>query len=102
MTDGEDHEGDPVAAAQALHDQGVRVFVVGIGSKTGEPIPTYAPDGTWTGYLRDEKGSPILSALTDQNEAQLRQHRRRWARASIFEPAKARWGWTKSGHSCAA
>ncbi|MFT3921241.1 MAG: VWA domain-containing protein [Myxococcales bacterium] len=73
LTDGEDHEGDPVAAAQALHEQGVKVFVVGIGSKTGEPIPTYAPDGTWTGYLRDDKGNPILSALSDQNEAQLRQ-----------------------------
>jgi Ca-activated chloride channel family protein len=73
MTDGEDHEGDPVAAAKDLQAQGMRVVVVGIGSKTGEPIPTYAPDGTWTGYLRDEQGNPVLSALTDQNEAQLRQ-----------------------------
>ncbi len=73
MTDGEDHEGDPIAAAQTLRERGVKVFVVGIGSKTGEPIPTYAPDGTWTGYQRDEQGNPILSALTDQNEAQLRQ-----------------------------
>jgi Ca-activated chloride channel family protein len=47
------------------------VFVVGIGSKTGEPIPTYAPDGTWTGYVRDDSGNPVLSALTDQNEQQL-------------------------------
>jgi Ca-activated chloride channel family protein len=73
ITDGEDHEGDPVAAAQELAARGARVFVVGIGSKTGEPIPTYAPDGTWTGYLRDEKGNPVLSALTDQNEAQLQR-----------------------------
>ncbi len=73
MTDGEDHEGDPVAAARALQEQGAKVFVVGIGSKTGEPIPTYAPDGTWTGYLRDDKGNPILSALTAENETQLKQ-----------------------------
>jgi Ca-activated chloride channel family protein len=73
MTDGEDHEGDPVAAAQALHDQGVRVFVVGIGSKTGEPIPTYAPDGTFTGHLRDAEGNPVLTALTAANEEQLEQ-----------------------------
>lgn len=72
MTDGEDHEGEPVRAAEELSAAGVRVFVVGIGSKTGEPIPTYAPDGTWTGYVRDEKGNPVLSALTDQNETQLR------------------------------
>lgn len=73
LTDGEDHEGDPVRAAEELAQAGVRVFVVGIGSKTGEPIPTYAPDGTWTGYIRDEQGSPVLSALTEENEAQLRK-----------------------------
>ena len=72
LTDGEDHEGDPVKAAEELAAAGVRVFVVGIGSRSGEPIPTYAPDGTWTGYVRDEQGNPVLSALTDQNEAQLR------------------------------
>jgi Ca-activated chloride channel homolog len=73
MTDGEDHEGDPVRAAEDLVAAGIHVFVVGIGSKTGEPIPTYAPDGTWTGYVRDEAGNPVLSALTDQNETQLRK-----------------------------
>ncbi len=73
FTDGEDHEGEPVRAAEELVGAGVRVFVVGIGSKTGEPIPTYAPDGTWTGYVRDDAGNPVLSALTDQNETQLRK-----------------------------
>jgi Ca-activated chloride channel family protein len=73
FTDGEDHEGEPVRAAEELAGAGVRVFVVGIGSKTGEPIPTYAPDGTWTGYVRDDAGNPVLSALTDQNEQQLRK-----------------------------
>jgi Ca-activated chloride channel family protein len=73
FTDGEDHEGEPVRAAEELSASGVRVFVVGIGSKTGEPIPTYAPDGTWTGYVRDDAGNPVLSALTDQNETQLRK-----------------------------
>jgi Ca-activated chloride channel family protein len=72
LTDGEDHEGEPVRAAEDLAGAGIRVFVVGIGSRTGEPIPTYAPDGTWTGYVRDDQGNPVLSALTDQNEAQLR------------------------------
>lgn len=73
FTDGEDHEGDPVEAAQKLAAEGAKVFVVGIGSKTGEPIPTYAPDGTWTGYQRDDDGNPVLSALTDQNESQLKK-----------------------------
>lgn len=72
MTDGEDHEGDPVAVARELAEAGIRVFVVGIGSRTGEPIPTYAPDGTWTGYLRDREGEIVTTALTAENEEQLR------------------------------
>jgi Ca-activated chloride channel homolog len=73
MTDGEDHEGDPVAAAQELAKGGARVYVVGIGTRTGEPIPTYAEDGTWTGYMRDADGNPVLTALTHDNEAQLKK-----------------------------
>jgi Ca-activated chloride channel family protein len=73
MTDGEDHEGDPVAAAKELGEIGARVFVVGIGSRSGEPIPTYANDGTWTGYIRDEAGNPVVSALTADNEKQLQE-----------------------------
>lgn len=72
MTDGEDHEGDPVSAARDLAADGVRVFVVGIGSRTAEPIPTYSPDGTWTGYMRDEDGEPVTTSLTADNERQLR------------------------------
>ncbi len=73
MTDGEDHEGDPLEAARALAADGVTIFVVGIGSSTGEPIPTYAPDGTWTGYMRGEDGQPVLTSLTAAAEEQLRE-----------------------------
>jgi Ca-activated chloride channel family protein len=71
MTDGEDHEGDPIAVAHTLADENIRVYTIGIGTRTGEPIPTYAPDGTWTGYLRDEAGAVITTALTEENEQQL-------------------------------
>ncbi len=73
MTDGEDHEGDPVEVARELAEQGTRVYSIGIGSRTGEPIPTYAPDGTWTGYLRDAQGELVQTALTEENEQQLRE-----------------------------
>ncbi|HEX7481188.1 MAG TPA: VWA domain-containing protein [Polyangiales bacterium] len=73
LTDGEDHEGDPVAAAEELQKIGARVYAVGIGTRTGEPIPTYTDDGTWTGYMRDQNGSPVLTALTGDNEAQLKK-----------------------------
>jgi Ca-activated chloride channel family protein len=73
LTDGEDHEGDPVAAAEELKKIGARVYVVGIGTRTGEPIPTYADDGTWTGYLRDENGNSVLTSLSADNESQLKK-----------------------------
>ncbi len=73
MTDGEDHEGDPVQAARDLATDGVKVFVVGIGSRSGEPIPTYSDDGTWTGYMRDRDGNVVTTSLTEENEAQLGQ-----------------------------
>lgn len=73
FTDGEDTEGDPVAAAQEIADAGIRLYTVGIGSATGEAIPTYADDGTWTGYQRDEAGNPVVTALTPAAEATLEQ-----------------------------
>ena len=73
LTDGEDHEGDPLEAARQLSEAGIRLYTVGIGSRTGEPIPTYADDGTWTGYLRDSDGSAVTTSLTAENEQQLRQ-----------------------------
>ncbi len=73
LTDGEDHEGDPEAAAADLAEQGVKVFVVGIGSRAGEPVPTYSPDGTWTGYMRDQDGNVVTTRLTEENEGVLRR-----------------------------
>lgn len=73
ITDGEDHEGDPVAAARELASRGVKIFVLGVGSRSGETIPTQAPDGTQTGFLRDEHGQLVMTALTEQNEHQLRE-----------------------------
>lgn len=73
MTDGEDTEGDPIAAARELAEAGIKVYAVGIGTRSGEPIPTYATDGTWTGYQRDEDGQVVTTALTAENEEQLRE-----------------------------
>lgn len=72
LTDGEDHEGDPMSAARELAEAGIKLITVGIGSRTGEPIPTFAPDGTWTGYLRDDEGNPITTAYSAENEKALR------------------------------
>ena len=39
ITDGENHEDDPVAAAKQAAELGVRVFTIGVGSPEGKPIP---------------------------------------------------------------
>ncbi|MBI2897770.1 MAG: VWA domain-containing protein [Deltaproteobacteria bacterium] len=72
MTDGEDHEGNPVAAAQEAAEAGIRTYVLGIGSGAAEPIPQYADDGSWLGYMRDSSGAVVTTQLTTDNEEQLR------------------------------
>ena len=65
ITDGEDHEGGAVEAAAAACKSGQRVFVLGIGSPKGAPVP----DGTG-GYMKDNTGNEVMSAL---NETMCRQ-----------------------------
>lgn len=67
ITDGEDHEGDALAAAQAANEQGVKVFVIGIGAAEGAPIPDRERR---RGFKRDAQGDIILTRL---NETVLQQ-----------------------------
>ena len=57
MTDGENHEGDPVAAAQQAAEDGAVVYTVGFGSPEGEPIPVYDAQGNITSYREDDQGA---------------------------------------------
>ncbi len=61
ITDGEDHEGGAVEAAQAAYKQGINVFILGIGDAKGAPIPT--GDG---GYMTDMNGNTVMTALNEQ------------------------------------
>jgi len=69
LTDGEDHQDDPVAAARELSSQGIRVYAVGIGTPFGEPIPIKNVGGRVSGHKRDEAGSVVMSRL-DENTLQ--------------------------------
>ncbi|MDH3200004.1 MAG: VWA domain-containing protein [Myxococcales bacterium] len=73
FTDGEDHEGDPIAAAEELKAAGIQVYTVGIGSSNGEPIPSYTADGTLTGHMKDSAGRLVMTALTTENEDTLKE-----------------------------
>jgi Ca-activated chloride channel family protein len=59
ITDGENHEDDPVAAASQAAEMGVRVFTIGVGSPEGKMIP-FEGD-----YLRDKEGNPVVTRLDE-------------------------------------
>ena len=65
MTDGENHEGDPITAAQQAAEEGVVIYTVGFGSPDGEPLPEYDEQGNITGYRRDTQGGVITSKLDE-------------------------------------
>ncbi|MBQ2965683.1 MAG: VWA domain-containing protein [Bacteroidales bacterium] len=59
ITDGENHEDDPVAAAAQAAEMGVRVFTIGVGSPEGKPIPM---DGE---LLKDKDGNIVVTRLDE-------------------------------------
>lgn len=62
ITDGEDHEGNALAAAQYAKEQGVKVFVIGIGGPEGAPIPD---PQRGRGFKRDAQGEIVLTRLDE-------------------------------------
>jgi Ca-activated chloride channel family protein len=66
LTDGEDHESDPLQAAQEAAKQGIRIYAVGIGSRSGEPIPELNQDGTVAGYMQKPGGGYVTTRLDDK------------------------------------
>ena len=65
MTDGEDHETDPLAAAQEAADEGVLIYTIGFGTPEGEPIPEMDQYGNMIGYKQDQQGEVVLSRLDE-------------------------------------
>lgn len=65
ITDGENHEPGAEEAAAAAKQQGINVYILGIGNTAGAPIPM--GDGS---YLKDHAGNTVMTAL---NEAMCKQ-----------------------------
>ena len=68
ITDGEDHEGGALEAAEEAKSKGMRVYVLGVGSPNGAPIPT--GDGE---YLKDNTGQTVMTGLNEQMCRELAQ-----------------------------
>jgi Ca-activated chloride channel family protein len=73
LTDGEDLEGDPVAAARDASQDGIQVFIDAIGSTIPEPIPQFTAEGRMVGFARDSRGEIEMTQFTPQMEQQLRE-----------------------------
>ncbi len=71
ITDGEDHPGEPLEAAEEASDQGVVIFTVGIGSPQGVPIPVIDQRGQRTGFKLDSGGEVVLTRLDEQTLQQI-------------------------------
>lgn len=69
ITDGEDHEGGAVESAKAAKDNGMRVYVLGVGSVNGAPVPI---PGTGD-YMKDQAGNTVMSALNEDMCKQVAQ-----------------------------
>lgn len=60
ITDGENHEDDPIEATQYAVQSGARVYTIGVGSSDGTTIPLPGE-----GYIMDEEGNPVITKLNE-------------------------------------
>lgn len=62
ITDGENHEDDPVSVAKDAADEGIVIHTIGMGSLEGAPIPV-AENDRRQGFKRGPDGEMVLSRL---------------------------------------
>ena len=60
ISDGENHEDDPVEAAKQAAGMGIKVYTIGVGSTRGEPIPVNGD------LLKDREGNIVVTHLDEE------------------------------------
>lgn len=65
ITDGENHEDDALAAARLAASQGIRIYVIGIGTPEGAPIQVGED------FIRDDKGEIVVTKLDEETLSQI-------------------------------
>lgn len=65
LTDGEDNASRPLEIAQEAARLGVRIYTVGIGSASGEPVQKFDAEGNPDGFVTDESGEYVMTRLDD-------------------------------------
>ena len=64
ITDGENHQGDAVTAAQNAAREGIIVHTIGMGLPQGAPIPVISRGQR--DFLRDREGNVVITKLDEQ------------------------------------
>jgi Ca-activated chloride channel family protein len=64
ITDGENHEDDPVSAAENASKAGIVIHTIGIGSSDGVPVPLGT--GSRRDYLKDADGATVITKLDEE------------------------------------
>jgi Ca-activated chloride channel family protein len=62
ITDGENHEGGAEDAAKAASEKGIAVYMLGVGTADGAPIPT----GNANEYRKDKDGNIVMTRLNEE------------------------------------
>jgi Ca-activated chloride channel family protein len=65
ITDGENHEDNPVEAAQNAAENGAYVYTIGMGTPEGAPISVYK-HGKQVGFKKDKEGNTVVSHLNEE------------------------------------
>ncbi|HFE44276.1 MAG TPA: VWA domain-containing protein, partial [Nannocystis exedens] len=66
LTDGEDTSSKPLEMAAEAARLGVRIFTVGIGSRSGEPIQKFNAKGEPDGYQVDDEGNYLMTRVDEE------------------------------------
>jgi len=65
ITDGENHEDNPVQAAEEAVKRGINVYTIGVGSTQGTPIPVRTASGQ-RDFMKDRAGNTVMTRLDEK------------------------------------
>lgn len=69
ITDGENHEGGAEEAAKLASEKGMNVYLLGVGSLDGAPIPVAGTND----YRRDKAGNVVVTKLNEEMAQRIAQ-----------------------------
>lgn len=65
MTDGEDVESVPLAAAKEAADHGVMIYTIGFGTPEGDAVPETDQNGRVVSFKKDTQGNQVISRMDE-------------------------------------